>query len=608
MPTPREMAELAASLKLKIQQNKLRLRSAGVATDLPTEMLQALELLEFKFSREGLAAGDEAVNREDATLIPVPQPSAPIKLPSKYLKRLTTRVESTIESALESAMQPWQSELSLATARSVELLKAMQGSITVFAQMEEDYAGRSARLEQQRQQLASEHEKTQSLRWRLSRQRKTLAQAIRAERAEMQLELTKARAAQDQRLAEATDEKWVKAEAELNQLRQQLNAASQQLEQRHTAAKEVSLQFEQQLSEQNSLLQSSLREAEQLRSLVAELRSQLATAQAEVQSHAQSAIERSDSNQQNMEQLQELRRQLSETQEQLLRSVNQLSDYDALLSDKDKQHRELVRQLSEKEQQIAAHGNQLQEALTRSELLQKALSATSNDDEDDGDALGQEKSAQWKAQVEQAEAELADLREQNSELASRIAQLTTDSLSARKGHGPVNPELLSWDERKKLMLQQLEQDNGSDSPDTPGIAAQDKLDIQQIITTTQSEIERRDREIEELREIIQLQSEARQGVAIGAAGVAQMLDNNDLINEERRKLQAIQQEWEAKLRQAEIDLSMERAKLARERSELELELSQLKRTSAQDQNSGSPGDKQQRRWKNFLGLKEESNG
>ena len=96
-------------------------------------------------------------------------------------------------------------------------------------------------------------------------------------------------------------------------------------------------------------------------------------------------------------------------------------------------------------------------------------------------------------------------------------------------------------------------------------------------------------------------------MAIGAAGVAQLLDNNDLINQEREKLKEMQQEWEAKLRQAEIDLSMERAKLARERSEMELEVAQLKRAAAQEHNVGiSPGDKKERRWKNFLGIKEES--
>ena len=80
----------------------------------------------------------------------------------------------------------------------------------------------------------------------------------------------------------------------------------------------------------------------------------------------------------------------------------------------------------------------------------------------------------------------------------------------------------------------------------------------------------------------------------------QVLDSDALIQQEREKLR-IQQQWEAKLRQAEIDLSMERAKLARERSELDKQSAQPPLPAA----SGA-SDKQMRRWREYLGLKEES--
>ena len=41
------------------------------------------------------------------------------------------------------------------------------------------------------------------------------------------------------------------------------------------------------------------------------------------------------------------------------------------------------------------------------------------------------------------------------------------------------------------------------------------------------------------------------------------------FREERERMKKLEEEWQAKLRQAEIDISLERAKLARERAEME---------------------------------------
>lgn len=193
--------------------------------------------------------------------------------------------------------------------------------------------------------------------------------------------------------------------------------------------------------------------------------------------------------------------------------------------------------------------------------------------------------------------ELSDLRRQNAELASKVAQQTADHAMMTSAQTGASQEKLTWEARKRIILQQLELDALRDSDfDRARIA-----DLHAIIEITEDEVARRDQEIEELREIIQTQATARDGIAIGAIGVAQILDADLIINAERQKLRDIQQEWESKLRQAEIDLSMERAKLARERVELEaLRTQQVSQTA-----STAPGDKQQRRWLDFLGLKEE---
>lgn len=175
------------------------------------------------------------------------------------------------------------------------------------------------------------------------------------------------------------------------------------------------------------------------------------------------------------------------------------------------------------------------------------------------------------ARLEAAELEIQDLLEQNSDLARQLAKQQVIS----SGHTPhvSFDQSLSWEERKKLILRQLEnEDDDSSSGNEADAASQNRIEIQRILETTQNEIDKRDRQIAELQSIVEQQSDTRQGVAIGAAAFAQTFDNDELIQMERQKLKEIQREWEEKLRQAEIDLSMERAKLARERSQLEAEL------------------------------------
>lgn len=171
------------------------------------------------------------------------------------------------------------------------------------------------------------------------------------------------------------------------------------------------------------------------------------------------------------------------------------------------------------------------------------------------------------ADTEELAAELADLKQQNSELALQLAEA---QLSL---HNPphlslstLSQESMTWEQRKKLIMQQFENETAAESFGDP---LKSRIDIDEVMRTTQAEIDRRDKEIEELKAIVEQQSNTHGGVAIGAAAIAQMLDSDELVKLEREKLSAIQREWEGKLREAEIQISTERAKLSRERAELE---------------------------------------
>lgn len=200
--------------------------------------------------------------------------------------------------------------------------------------------------------------------------------------------------------------------------------------------------------------------------------------------------------------------------------------------------------------------------------------------------------------------EIGELKSRNVELADRLERRQVQAAGVEPPKS-LNQEGLSWEERKALMLEQLEHDVESGAEDAESAEGK-RLQIEEVIASTRREVENRDREIAELKSMLEHQSETRQEVAIGASAIAGVLDADELIVEEREKLQRLQQEWEEKLRQAEIDLSMERAKLARERTRLEEELENIKSTHEDDTEPNAAGRGKTRRWLEHLGLRDEN--
>jgi hypothetical protein len=109
------------------------------------------------------------------------------------------------------------------------------------------------------------------------------------------------------------------------------------------------------------------------------------------------------------------------------------------------------------------------------------------------------------------------------------------------------------------------------------------------------------------------QSTVTNGIAVGAAAVAGILDTDELIQSEREKLRLLQHEWEEKLRIAEIEISLERARISRERLEFETSIHSMPSESqiasgeepkhckrSEQEPLGKP-----RRWLRRLGLRDD---
>ncbi len=235
-------------------------------------------------------------------------------------------------------------------------------------------------------------------------------------------------------------------------------------------------------------------------------------------------------------------------------------------------------------------------------------------------------------QIEFLESELAkthqaseNAREDEKDLRSQIEILRTQLLESR--HETIelriqNSELLdqsqnrgqqlSWEQRKEQLLRELEHQSTSNGE------SDDDSRVRQVIASSQREIDQRDevirerdREIEELQMLLTRQSTVTNGVAVGAAAIAQILDADEFIRHERENLRRLQTEWEEKLRIAEIEISMERAKIARERSQNEVASATLTRKE-EDQAAievesyeQSNATTRKRRWLSRLGIRDE---
>ncbi len=206
--------------------------------------------------------------------------------------------------------------------------------------------------------------------------------------------------------------------------------------------------------------------------------------------------------------------------------------------------------------------------------------------------------AEFRGELECLEERIRSLQEQNTELASQLAQTSIrKSLNLTAESDPT----LTWEQRKAIMF-------ASDVSDQIAAEGSDPKLVEQI-TKLKAELQIRSEEVHQLQSLLeQRPQQVEEGTAVGAAAFAMMMDSDELIREERLRLQELQAEWEAKFREVEIAASIERANLARQRmqlekqnAELEEQLTHLKRELRQEEQAG-PNHK--RRWLAKLGLAE----
>lgn len=602
LSSPSELRQWAETLKERIGGENEGSRQSKGDSKLPTELrddlLEAVDLLVSQLNQPGEFSGFEP--------------------------NFDNGLGEEIAEVIDATLAQWQSSIVAAVEQSAsrELEKNQRLARELCSSLDEQ----NARLAEQHTLLAERLSESLRMQSRTSRQRKSIAKDLRAQKAEgllaierqrqqlreqiyseVELEISTTYQDEQDRLAEELRHLQEASAATQAELEQSLNQVSELLAEnkklKEAAEHDPGQQWQEQL-EAASQNQASLEEE------VLELSSQLEQLQKQLEAAQVNSQE------------EELRNELTEARNQILELENETSQLKAAADALANTEHELaeVKQLcveleTQLESQIsdnASHDtlrqehDELRQEIDRltAELQQAAENAASSDSEETRTTL-----REYERRLADIEAENTELVEQNSDLAAQIAKFQV-SATGSKPHMQFDQESLSWEERKRLILQQLEDetDDATDDPVQQAAHVARQLEVKDLVETTEAEIARRDREIEELRSIVEQQSNTSQGVAIGAAAIAQMFESDDLIKQERSKLKNIQQEWEEKLRQAEIDLSMERAKLARERSQLEAELEKVKQAQDNETLHDEIEEKvkgRKRKWLEHLGLKDE---
>lgn len=560
--------------------------------------------------------------------------------------------------ALDGTLARWQAQVTNAYAEGAarELADQLKLAELLSQSLEE----REERLEEQRQRLEQRTAQVLCQEARYERQRKSVGQGLRARRAEMLLELENRRneirceirnEVGEQLRAEARDELREEVIAEVREhlrgevrgevreevaqrvrdelreeiheeLREQVRSeVSQEVRQeigdevRDTARQEIREELREELrdeireelaSEIREQLQEEVRDdlEQEIRAKVRdELTDEIST---ELRLEIAQEFDGKEPSGDELAQIQMLETQLKEARAELTLVFSELERVQAA-HDEAVEHANEAQGMEQELQRLRERAESADSLQTELEEVRQLLSELESQQADARDTADSSLREDFEEQLQRVQHELEnfkqeaqDLKEQNSDLAAQLARHQVLS-SGSAPHVSFDQQSLSWEERKKLIMQQLEDESGETEPSEEVVAKH--LNIERVLETTQREIEQRDREIQELQGIIEQQSDTRQGVAIGAAAFAQAFDADEMIQEERQKLKEIQKEWEEKLRQAEIDVSMERAKLARERLQLEAELEKHKQDHPPVEVDQSQPKK--RKWLEHLGLKDE---
>ena len=203
-----------------------------------------------------------------------------------------------------------------------------------------------------------------------------------------------------------------------------------------------------------------------------------------------------------------------------------------------------------------------------------------------------------------AEKLVEDVRDSILNIRHEVGSLITERLDTLRH---VRQQVQSNIDALRLEHQFVDEDEPERDPllDSPtvnqdsimGVAWQQpaaQVPFEKTLRLADEMLDDKDAEIQRLRDQLEQLQEQDNQVAD-----SDLVSENDQVDIERKKLQSLQDEWREKMRRAEVEFSLERAKLTREHEQLTEKLcrleAELERSSGGRQGGG-------RKWLKQLGL------
>jgi len=308
------------------------------------------------------------------------------------------------------------------------------------------------------------------------------------------------------------------------------------------------------------------------------------------------------------QQLVEIHAKLVEFSEKLVHVHDGAVDDDSVaqlleeLTEARQERRRLESQLAERAEELRCQQRENEkfkaELGTLSQQLDKSRMESGNPKAADSDDDVHQELQDLEYRYEMALEDLKAERGRFAELEAKAAQP-----SAAAGDSSESDIGMDWESQKRRLLASLEKDFDEEDDEDQ----QDKLSVEEAIRLTDEVIAAKEREVTELQQLLEEQSSNLGSMAVGVAAVAEVLDKDEVIQLERANLQALQDEWRDKLRQSEVEISIERAKLARKGVQLEEQARQLELQNRdippQGEAPNGKGKPIRGRWLRRLGLK-----
>lgn len=491
--------------------------------------------------------------------------------------------------------------------RAGELAEAQRSLEAQQAELQRDRAAvreRVAGLERDRADLAAQRE-------RLKEQRKSVADGLRKQKSQAQQEIQRRR--QDGEHAAKLD-----ADAALADARRELTATilrRDDLELELLERGEELLCLTGEAEAMRSELDRRRVDADQMRAELIQLRSQdaegklgrseqaLREAQARCASLVQEKAAAEQAAKQSAADLQSVWTSFEQVSASLVQTERELEQTRAAAAAAHHgiapggEQESLKNELVQRDEELALSLRKLRAAEQESQTLREELKAAQA--LSGGEICGDEQTLQELEDLKSRYAMAVDDLKEERRRAGELEKKLLKAQSAGGGSGP-----LDWEAQKRAMLASLDSDFDEDDAD----ARRERMSLEEAIRVTDEAVAAKDREIDDLRR--QMESSKPDESAAAASAVAEMLDKEPIIQNERAALQQLQEQWREKLRHAEVEVAQERAAIARQRQEyesksreLEDRLSKLQRESglpAEDEDDKKPG---KRRWLARLGLR-----